>query len=81
MVYVQKGELEVLSDDELEIPTMLMKPGKLVGEVNLITRMPRKYSIRAIGHCDLVVLKTEDLMACLHAYPDVAEELRVNFAI
>ena len=78
MMYVQKGELEVLTDDDMQVPVMLLRPGKLIGEINLITRMPRKYSIRAIGHCDLVVLRTEDLMECLQAYPDVAEELRVR---
>lgn len=78
MVYIQNGELEVLSDDETEVPVLLLKPGKLFGEINLITRMPRKYSIRAIGHCDLVVLKTEDLMDCLQSYPEIADELRVR---
>ncbi|XP_055341339.1 uncharacterized protein LOC129590239 isoform X2 [Paramacrobiotus metropolitanus] len=76
MVYVQKGHLEVLSDDENEVPILLLKPGKVFGEINLITRMPRKYSVRAIAHCDLVILRTEDLMACLQAYPEIAEELR-----
>lgn len=78
MVYVQKGQLEVLSDDENEVPVLLLKPGKLFGEINLITRMPRKYSIRAIAHCDMVVLRTEDLMECLQAYPEIADELRVR---
>ena len=78
MVYIQCGELEVLSDDENEVPVLLLKPGKLFGEINLITRMPRKYSVRAIAHCDLIVLKTEDLMECLQSYPEIADELRVN---
>ncbi|OQV13921.1 putative Cyclic nucleotide-gated cation channel subunit A [Hypsibius exemplaris] len=76
MVYVQKGELEVLTDDDMQVPLMMLRSGKLIGEINLITRMPRKYSIRAIGHCDLVVLRTEDLMECLQSYPEVADELR-----
>jgi uncharacterized protein YfdQ (DUF2303 family) len=77
MVYVQSGELEVLSDDENEVPVLLLRPGKLFGEINLITRMPRNFSVRAIAHCDLVVLRTEDLMDCLQAYPEIADELRV----
>ncbi|XP_055341879.1 uncharacterized protein LOC129590595 isoform X2 [Paramacrobiotus metropolitanus] len=76
MVYIQNGELEVLSDDETEVPVILFKPGKLFGEINLITRMPRKFTVRAIAHCDLVVLRTEDLMDCLQSYPDIADELR-----
>lgn len=75
MYYIQRGEVEVLAEDDYTILGSL-RHGKLFGEVSLIFSMPRTNTIQAASHCDLMVLEKGDLQKVLLHYPEVAKKLQ-----
>ncbi|XP_071851243.1 uncharacterized protein [Apostichopus japonicus] len=75
MYYIQRGEVEVLAEDDYTILATL-RHGKLFGEVSLIFSMPRTNAIQAASHCDLMVLEKGDLQKVLLHYPEVAKKLQ-----
>ncbi|XP_063059056.1 uncharacterized protein LOC134452536 isoform X2 [Engraulis encrasicolus] len=76
--YVENGLVEVFGENEDKIASLL--PGSLIGEVNLVFKMPRNATIAAATLSEISVLEHKDLVSLLADYPgaglQVAEAAR-----
>lgn len=76
LYYVKRGEVEVISDDDAHTVIDSFGPGNLFGEISLICSIPRRVSVRAKNHCDLLTLSKEDLDDVLSHYPAFATQVQ-----
>ncbi|XP_045080549.1 LOW QUALITY PROTEIN: uncharacterized protein LOC123481251, partial [Coregonus clupeaformis] len=60
MYFIEKGEVEVLSQDELTV-IIKLNAGQYFGEGSLLFAEPRATTIRAATNCDLYVLSKKSL--------------------
>ncbi|MGH0161850.1 UNVERIFIED_CONTAM: hypothetical protein FKN15_041972 [Acipenser sinensis] len=75
MFFIEKGEVDVLSQDERSVMVTL-KAGQYFGEGSLLFSEPRSTSIRASTNCDMYVLDKKDLDSTVKYYPDICKEIR-----
>ncbi|XP_041079789.1 uncharacterized protein LOC121297506 [Polyodon spathula] len=75
MFFIEKGEVDVLSQDERSVMVTL-KAGQYFGEGSLLFSEPRSTSIRASTNCDMYVLDKKDLDSTVKYYPDICQEIR-----
>ncbi|XP_074659484.1 uncharacterized protein LOC141912168 [Tubulanus polymorphus] len=74
LFFIQNGEVEVLDEDD-ETPVATLRGGKLFGELSLILELPRTATVRAVTHCDLMVLNKAALVEVLKLFPGAQEKL------
>ncbi|KAK2186675.1 hypothetical protein NP493_192g03088 [Ridgeia piscesae] len=70
MVYIHRGMLQVLSEEDDETPVALLQDGKIIGEVGLIMDVPSTATIRSATNSDLCILEKSDLQSVLMHYPE-----------
>ncbi|KAI7795656.1 hypothetical protein IRJ41_002465 [Triplophysa rosa] len=75
MYYIEKGEVDVLSNNELTVVVKL-KAGQYFGERNLLLGEPRAASLRAATNCDLYVLSKKSLDETFQYYPAIYKQLQ-----
>ncbi|HKA13980.1 MAG TPA: Crp/Fnr family transcriptional regulator [Myxococcota bacterium] len=68
------GRLKALStsSDGNEVVFNVMGPGEVFGEMALLSESPRSATVRAIEHCELLLLDRRDFLAFLKRSPEVA---------
>ncbi|KAI0218573.1 Cyclic nucleotide-gated olfactory channel [Lamellibrachia satsuma] len=71
MVYIHRGVLEVLCEEDDETPVAVLKDGKIIGEVGLIIDLPSSATIRSGSDSDLCILEKTDLHNVLKYYPEI----------
>ncbi|KAK2173477.1 hypothetical protein NP493_872g01006 [Ridgeia piscesae] len=71
MVYIHRGVLEVLCEEDDETPVAVLKDGKILGEVGLIIDTPSSATIRSGTDSDLCILEKTDLQDVLKYYPEI----------
>ncbi len=49
----------------------ILQSGDIFGEINLVRNLPRRVSVRAQTHVDVLALSSDDLMMVLEHYPTV----------
>ena len=71
---VIEGRLKALttSSEGNEVVFNVMGPGEVFGEMALLSECPRTATVRAIEHCELLVLDRRDFLAFLKRNPDIA---------
>ncbi|NBU74237.1 MAG: glucose-6-phosphate dehydrogenase [Planctomycetes bacterium] len=69
MFYICRGEVEIL--DGKNQPVARLGEGSSFGEVGLLLDMPRTATVRAIGNCDLFILRRESFRRALKDYPEL----------
>ncbi|XP_078508825.1 uncharacterized protein LOC144768773 isoform X2 [Lissotriton helveticus] len=74
MFFIDKGEVEVLSDDEKQVVAKL-KPGQYFGEWSLVFKEPRMATARAATNCDLYILEKKDLEDVMKYFPAIYKEI------
>ena len=74
---VVDGALEVLREDRGSQPVRLasLGPGRLFGEMALVSAAPRAATVRALEPTQLLVISRETLARVHAEYPEVGEEL------
>jgi CRP-like cAMP-binding protein len=74
---VARGKLKALttSADGDDVVFNIHGPGEMLGEVALLTGLPRTATIAAIEDSELLVIERRDFLACLRRDPEVAVQL------
>ncbi|XP_021473202.2 uncharacterized protein LOC110533386 isoform X2 [Oncorhynchus mykiss] len=75
MYFIEKGEVEVLSQDELTV-IIKLNAGQYFGEGSLLFAEPRATTIRAATNCDLYVLSKKSLDETVKYYPDICKQIK-----
>ncbi|XP_072518578.1 cyclic nucleotide-gated cation channel alpha-3-like [Salminus brasiliensis] len=75
MYFIDKGEVDVLSQNELDVVVKL-RDGQYFGEDSLLFAEPRNTTIRAATNCDLFVLSKKSLDETIKYFPDICEQMR-----
>nr|XP_015204833.1 PREDICTED: uncharacterized protein LOC107077636 isoform X2 [Lepisosteus oculatus] len=75
MFFIEKGEVDVLSQDERNVIVKL-KAGQYFGEGSLLFSEPRSTTIRAATNCDMYVLSKKSLDETVKYYPDICKEIK-----
>ncbi|XP_051533343.1 uncharacterized protein LOC127428788 [Myxocyprinus asiaticus] len=75
MYFIEKGEVDVLSKDELTVVVKL-KAGQYFGERSLLLGEPRTSTIRAATNCDLYVLSKKSLDETFRYYPCIYKQIQ-----
>lgn len=73
-------QVEVVQDEHQGGPTTILREGSIFGEVSLVCNVPRRVTVRARTHVDLLTLSKIDLDQALHHYPTLQEEIH-NIAV
>lgn len=71
MYFISSGCVEV----EIEPKPVQLGSGDFFGEIALIKKQPRTFSIKALGFCDLLVLSDSDFNLFLDDNPEIREAL------
>ncbi len=76
------GQLKLFStgEDGRQISFGLVGPGELVGAIGISSRAPRHASAIALAHCELAMLKAEDLDPLVERHPVLREALAYTSA-
>jgi voltage-gated potassium channel len=71
---VCRGALEAVgaADERLGI----VREGECFGEMALLLNQPRSATVRAVAHCDLLVLDAEDFRRIIADFPQAEADLR-----
>lgn len=74
---VARGRLKALTTSEEgdDVVFNIHGPGEMLGEVALLTGLPRTATVSAIENSELLVLERRDFLACLRRDPEVAVKL------
>lgn len=67
MYFISSGCVEV----EMEPEPVLLGSGDFFGEIALIKKYPRTFSVKALGYCDLLVLRDSDFNLFLDENPEL----------
>lgn len=72
MYFMNRGVVEVLAQDELSVVTQLSR-GTFFGEAGMVFAKPRLNSVRALTHCELLVLSRDHLLQASVHYPAITQ--------
>ncbi len=73
MYYICRGEVEILDGKGNAIARL--GEGNSFGEVGLMLDMPRTATVRAVGNCDLFILRRESFRRALRDFPELQATL------
>lgn len=73
MYYICRGEVEIV--DGKGNPIARLGEGNSFGEVGLMLDMPRTATVRAVGNCDLFILRRESFRRALRDFPELQATL------
>ncbi|XP_056327370.1 uncharacterized protein LOC130239988 [Danio aesculapii] len=73
--FVEKGEVEVLSNNESKV-LFKLSAGQYFGERSLLFHEPRAATIRAATNCEMYVLSQKSLHEILKYYPHIHEQMQ-----
>ncbi len=72
MYVVRAGRLEVVVGDQDAAPLRVLGRGEVVGELALLSSVPRSASVRAVRASDLIAIGREDFEQLLRERPEVS---------
>ena len=72
MYFMNRGVVEVLAQDEVSVVTQLSR-GTFFGEAGMVFAKPRLNSVRALTHCELLVLSRDHLSQASVHYPAITQ--------
>ncbi|KAJ0177120.1 hypothetical protein K1T71_007129 [Dendrolimus kikuchii] len=76
MIFVKRGVIEMLSDEDDESPVIAFKEGTVLGELSLFYSIPAKVTVKAATYVELQVLRRTDFMRAIAEYPTMMEHIR-----
>ena len=74
MYFVCRGELEVLGGSNERVGQV--REGEFFGEMSVLFDQPRNATVRAVRHCDLLVLDAADFHRIAGDFPQMEAEFR-----
>ncbi len=74
MYFLESGQIHVMRSypDGREVVLATEVPFYVIGEISLLANQPRSGSVVAVGDCDLVMLRRDDIFQMCHDMPQVA---------
>ncbi|XP_039754559.1 uncharacterized protein LOC120629631 [Pararge aegeria] len=76
MLFIKRGVLEMLSDEDDESPMIAFKEGTVLGEINLFYSIPSKVTVKAATYVELQVLRRTDFMRAMTENPHMLQVIR-----
>ncbi|XP_013143805.1 PREDICTED: uncharacterized protein LOC106107482 isoform X2 [Papilio polytes] len=76
MIWIKKGVLELLSDEDDESPMIAFKEGTVLGEICLFYSIPAKVTIKAATYVELQVLRRTEFLRTMNENPVKLKEIR-----
>ncbi|CAH2106526.1 unnamed protein product [Euphydryas editha] len=76
MIFIKRGVLEILSDEDDESPMIAFKEGTVLGEISLFYSIPSKVTVKAATYVELQVLRRTDFMRAMTENPYTLQRIR-----
>nr|XP_034830292.1 uncharacterized protein LOC117987394 [Maniola hyperantus] len=76
MLFIKRGVLEMLSDEDDESPMIAFKEGTVLGEISLFYSIPSKVTAKAATYVELQVLRRTDFMRAMTENPHMLQIIR-----